>query len=326
LFPRYNSALSSYLKNSRFRTRAAVTVAAAAAAAGVGAAASAGAATAPWSSSLSNMALAARGSTSPAALAGTGAFDAVLGTTSASHATSQQAASKPTDAKVAARQQPASAATVKSELPILRALQPLPAVRQPAAQPKAVAPKALAPKVAAPKAAAKAAAAKAARKTPARKAALHRSAKRYSIYDSVTPGSVPSGKQIATYANGHYAASWSEVRGRHNVLWIDTNGSNPGANVLDVEPGDATPTKAANWVQHRLTNEPNAIAIVYTMRSEWQQVKDAVGHLPGRMQSHVRYWIADPTGYKHLVPGSSATQWYWGANYDISTVLPEFQS
>ena len=40
------------------------------------------------------------------------------------------------------------------------------------------------------------------------------------------------------------------------------------------------------------------------------------------MQHQVRWWIADPTGVPHVVPGAQATQWYWGHNYDISTALP----
>jgi hypothetical protein len=42
------------------------------------------------------------------------------------------------------------------------------------------------------------------------------------------------------------------------------------------------------------------------------------------MHSHVKYWIADPTGSPHILPGSSATQWYWGANYDITQAAPGF--
>jgi hypothetical protein len=53
-------------------------------------------------------------------------------------------------------------------------------------------------------------------------------------------------------------------------------------------------------------------------------VKSAVAALPASMQSHVRWWIADPTGVPHVVPGSSATQWYWGSNYDITTATPSF--
>jgi hypothetical protein len=158
----------------------------------------------------------------------------------------------------------------------------------------------------------------------AAKARAAASAKPYIIYDSVTPSSIPSGKAAAVYANGAYAASSAQTAGHGSVLWIDTNGSDPAANVLDVEPGDATPAGAAQWVQQRLTHQPKSVAIVYTMRSDWQQVKDNVAALPGWMQSKVRYWIADPTGTPHVVPGSSATQWYWGNSYDVTTANPNF--
>jgi hypothetical protein len=142
----------------------------------------------------------------------------------------------------------------------------------------------------------------------------------------VTPSSIPAGQQVATYANGAYAQSATSMSGRGHVLWIDTNGSDPGANVLDVEPGDATPSGAAQWVKERLSSQPHAVAIVYTMLSDWQAVKGYIGALPIRMQANVRYWIADPTGVAHVVPGSNATQWYWGQNYDISTANPGFES
>ena len=144
------------------------------------------------------------------------------------------------------------------------------------------------------------------------------------IYDSVTPSSIPAGAQAAVYSDGAYAASPSQVAGHPNTLWIDTNGSNPNANALDVEPGDATPQQAAAWVQQKLTGTPDQTAIVYTMRSEWQATKDAISALPPQMQSHVKWWIADPTGVNHVVPGSDATQWSWGQNYDITTANPGF--
>jgi hypothetical protein len=37
------------------------------------------------------------------------------------------------------------------------------------------------------------------------------------------------------------------------------------------------------------------------------------------MHSHIRWWIADPTGSPHIVPGADATQWYWGTGFDEST-------
>jgi hypothetical protein len=147
----------------------------------------------------------------------------------------------------------------------------------------------------------------------------------YSIYDSVTPSAIPASQySIASYADGHYAATASQVAGRGSVLWIDVTGSNPSAAVLDVEPGDASPAVAASWAWHKLHSDPSAVARIYTMRSEWPSVQAAMSQLPSQMQSHVHYWIADPTGVNHLVPGSDATQWYWGSHYDITTANPGF--
>jgi hypothetical protein len=146
----------------------------------------------------------------------------------------------------------------------------------------------------------------------------------YLIYDSVTPTAIPSHHAIATYATGPYAASSADVAGRYTVLWIDTNGSDPHASALDVEPGDATPSMAASWARAKLSANPNSVAIIYTMQSEWPAAQAAIGTLPAQMRSHVRWWIADPTGSPHILPGADATQWYWGQNYDISTAKPGF--
>ena len=149
-------------------------------------------------------------------------------------------------------------------------------------------------------------------------------ARPYQMYDSVTPSAIPGGKAVATYADGPYAASPAALHG-HNVTWIDTNGTDPkGATVLDVEPGDATPAGAAAWAAQRLDTHPRATAVIYTMRSEWAAAQASIAALPHWQQHHIRWWIADPTGTPHLVPGSTATQWYWGTHYDISTVNPGF--
>jgi hypothetical protein len=146
----------------------------------------------------------------------------------------------------------------------------------------------------------------------------------YEIYDSVTPWAIPAGHEVATYANGPFAVSPSAVAGRQ-VLWIDTNGSDPQANAVDAEPGDVTPAGAGSWAAQKLAADPSGQAIIYTMRSEWPAVQAAVrAAVPSAEQSQVRWWIADPTGVPHVVPGSSATQWYWGSSYDISTATPGF--
>lgn len=144
------------------------------------------------------------------------------------------------------------------------------------------------------------------------------------IYDAVTPSAIPAGARAAVYSDGTYAASPAQVAGHPDTLWIDTNGSNIKANVLDVEPGDATPQQAATWVQQKLTANPNDTAIVYTFRAEWGPTQAAIAQLPQQMQAHVKWWIADPTGVPHIVPGSDATQWYWGPNYDESLASPGF--
>ena len=150
-------------------------------------------------------------------------------------------------------------------------------------------------------------------------------AKPYYIYDSVTPKAIPAEHHtVATYINGRYRASQSDVAGRHKVLWIDTTGGNPSADVLDVEPGDATPVTAAHWAYQRLHHDPNAQCCIYTMRSLWPAVRASIHQLPSGMGDHVQWWIADPTGHPHVVPGSDATQWYWGRHFDISTANPGF--
>ena len=149
-------------------------------------------------------------------------------------------------------------------------------------------------------------------------------AKPYSIYDSVVPTAIPSSqKAVATYATGPFAASESELTGR-SVMWIDTQGHDYKASVLDIEPGDATPSVAASWAWHRLKSNPHAIARLYTMISEWPAVKSAVASFPAQMRERIHWWIANPTGTPHLVPGSDATQWYWGSHYDITTAAPGF--
>jgi hypothetical protein len=149
-------------------------------------------------------------------------------------------------------------------------------------------------------------------------------AKPSTIYDSVIPSAIPAGqKSVASYATGPFDARPSQVAGK-SVTWIDTRGYDYKASALDVEPGDATPSVAANWAWHRLKADPHAVARIYTMISEWQAVKSAVASFPAQMQHRIHWWIADPTGTQHLVPGSDATQWYWGPHYDITAAAPGF--
>lgn len=149
--------------------------------------------------------------------------------------------------------------------------------------------------------------------------------KPYTFYDSINPSAIPANHKIAAYADGRYAAERSTVNDPDHAIWIDVKARDINATALDVEPGDARPSEVAGWVKGRLTAHHDQIAIVYTMRSEWAAAKASVATLPAWMQGRVRWWIADPTGHPHIVPGSQATQWYWGKHYDISTALPGFE-
>jgi hypothetical protein len=149
--------------------------------------------------------------------------------------------------------------------------------------------------------------------------------KPYEFYDSVEPETVPAGAIVATYSTGARPVPASAVAGRKQVLWIDTLATDPGGSgALDVEPGCATPSQVPGWVSSRLKAHPGQVAIVYMSLSEWPQVQAEVASLPASMQSRIRWWVADPTGVPHIVPGSSATQWYWGSTYDESMAAPNF--
>jgi len=149
--------------------------------------------------------------------------------------------------------------------------------------------------------------------------------KPYEFYDSVEPQTVPAGAIVGTYSTGARPVPASAVAGRKQVLWIDTLATDPaGSGALDVEPGCATPSQVPGWVSSRLKAHPDQVAIVYMSLSEWPQVKADVASLPASMQSHIRWWVADPTGVPHIVPGSQATQWYWGSTYDESMAAPDF--
>lgn len=147
----------------------------------------------------------------------------------------------------------------------------------------------------------------------------------YEFYDSTIPSAIPYGSPAAVYSDGPYFATSWQLGNLGSTLWIDVTGQNPnGASVLDVEPSDATPQQAATWVWNRVNANHHAIARIYTMLGEWPAVQAAIGTLPGWVQAQVRWWIADPNGIPHIVPGAQATQWYWGPGYDESLALPSF--
>ncbi len=147
------------------------------------------------------------------------------------------------------------------------------------------------------------------------------------MYDSTQPWLIPADAEcVALYVNGLYAATEAEARRFHGrVLWIDVLGSDAAkASCLDIETGDATPDHVPDWVRARLDAVPGSKCRLYCNRSTWPAVKAKVAGMDAAHRASVRYWIADPTGHEHLVPGSAATQYAWEADYDVSAFSPQW--
>ena len=144
------------------------------------------------------------------------------------------------------------------------------------------------------------------------------------LYDSETARTIPEGAAQALYANGWYKAPSSSVNGHDRTLWIDVTGSNAKADVLDVERYDASPQQAGPWAAAAHRDHPGRPVIVYLSLANWTAARASVA----RYHVSVKWWLADPTGVPHMVPGASATQWYWGSTtthaYDESETTPGF--
>ena len=140
------------------------------------------------------------------------------------------------------------------------------------------------------------------------------------MYDSTQPGAIPEDATVvALYRNGRFAATQAQASAFPVHLWIDVLATAPAeASILDVETGDATPADVPRWVSSRLADSPLFKARLYCDLSTWPAVRAEVATLPPVERAQVRYWIANPTGTPHLVPGSDATQYLWTPGFDVS--------
>ena len=147
------------------------------------------------------------------------------------------------------------------------------------------------------------------------------------MYDSTDPAEIPPGAQVAAlYRNGRFAATPAQARRFPVVLWIDVLGTAPeSCSILDIETGDATPDTVLSWVPARLGSHTGAHCRLYCNLSTWPAVRQAVASITGITadeRASIMYWIANPTGTPHLVPGSDATQYLFGLGFDESAFLP----
>ena len=149
--------------------------------------------------------------------------------------------------------------------------------------------------------------------------------------DSTTLADDPiSGTDIvAAYANGLYKTTSAAVAGRFEGLpevWIDVNGTDVYADVLDVETGDATLAGAVAWVKAKLATKPVYPPVVYCDRSTLTPLFNAMSAGGLHVGTHFRLWIATLDGTKTVpdMTGVTAVQYagqpQTGHHYDESIV------
>lgn len=149
--------------------------------------------------------------------------------------------------------------------------------------------------------------------------------------DGVTLSSIPiKGTQIiATYINGRYSHTPAQVKARFGnlpIAWIDVNGSNTGADILDVEVGDATPHGAMIWTKAKLARHPGYPPIIYCNRSTLTPVFNAMASANLKVGRDFRLWIATLDGRTKTVrdmTGVVAVQWLNKPGYDESVVYDD---
>lgn len=128
---------------------------------------------------------------------------------------------------------------------------------------------------------------------------------------------------VAIYVNGRFSVDPATVQKAYpdaRVFWIDVLGNNPEASIKDIETGDISPSSVPGIVAARFRVHPDANTRLYCNLSTWPAVKTEVRNLPQNQRDTIRYWIANPTGTPHIVPGSDATQYMFGQILDLSEV------
>ncbi|HEU5428066.1 MAG TPA: hypothetical protein VFU74_14395 [Actinocrinis sp.] len=140
------------------------------------------------------------------------------------------------------------------------------------------------------------------------------------MYDGVDASRLPTNAQlVAGYVDGLYvwsAADWARFPHSVKVRIAVFSSTNDGE-VLDVEPGNATPAESVDWVLRR--RGAGVDPTVYMNTSTWPTVRSAFG---ARGVAEPHYWIAQYDGVASLPAGAVAKQYYNNdqAGYDLSVV------
>jgi hypothetical protein len=150
------------------------------------------------------------------------------------------------------------------------------------------------------------------------------------MYDSVEWQLIPrSAGYVAVYVNGMFAADTAEVSAtfpKARIFLIDVNGSDPGASIKDVETGDIRPDTVHEAINARFDAHPDALCRVYVNLSNWSVTRANINaNVAPDKQLQVRWWVANPTGVPHFVPGSNGTQYSFGSQFDSSLIGRAFE-
>lgn len=128
----------------------------------------------------------------------------------------------------------------------------------------------------------------------------------------------------AGYVNGRYA--W---KSRHPNVWIDVNGSDPKAHVLDCEIGDATPGQTPGWAKAHNAAGTEFPAVIYANRSTLTPVFNAMASAGLHIARDFFIWIATLDGTETVadMTGVVAVQAFGAAalgfNADLSVVYDD---
>lgn len=140
------------------------------------------------------------------------------------------------------------------------------------------------------------------------------------MYDGVNASRLPANAQlVAGYVDGLYAwsaADWARFPTSVKVRIAVFSSTNDGE-VLDVEPGNATPAESVDWVLMR--RGAGVDPTVYMNTSTWPTVRAAFN---ARRVTEPHYWVAQYDGVATLPAGAIAKQYFNDnqAGYDLSVV------
>lgn len=136
-------------------------------------------------------------------------------------------------------------------------------------------------------------------------------------YDSVTAPNCPAGAPLYLgYVNGAYANA-EQMRALHPAARIVTVTVTAAeqADMLDVEPGDASPGDVVQWLG--VGREAGAWPSIYCGLTNWTPCRAACWKAG---IAEPPWFVAHYTGVPHIEPGAVATQWADLGPYDVSAV------